>query len=116
MEDNFVIIKIGNTEYYIQATLLSNLVYIDNKLVNISNSSITLVHSFDINTTYPRITCNAMQQCRLQSNNTSNYSAVNTNYELIGKYNINTLGSINQNNIIIVLLFIIVSLKLLWKR
>lgn len=116
MENNYIVITINGTEYYIQADRINDLAYIDNKLVNVSNSSITLVSSFDIQNTYPRITCGAMQQCRLQSSNNVNYVAVTSNYEFNGNYNLNMLGSSGKYNVLIVLLFIVVGLNLLWKR
>lgn len=117
MENNYVIITINGVDYYIESDRLNDLAFIDNKLVNISNSNITLVNSFDSNnTTYPRITCSSMQQCILRSYSSSNYVGVTSNYQLKSKFNMNMLGINNQNNLIISLLFIILGVKLLWKH
>lgn len=116
MDDNFVIITIDNRDYYIEASRLSDLAFINNKLVNISNSSITMVTSFDTVTTYPRITCSAMSQCQLRTSNTSNYSPIISNYDLKGDFNMNILSDKQHFSIMILLLFIIVSIRLMWKK
>lgn len=119
MEDNYIIITIGNNDYYIEASRLNDLNYINNKLVNTSNTSITLVSDYDYNNTqntYPRITCSAMSQCALRQTYNSTQVAVTNNYVLKNKFNMNTLGISNQNNILIALLTIILGLKLLWKK
>lgn len=116
MDNNYIEITIGSNTYYIEAERVSDLAYIDNKLVNVSNSSITMVTSFDSSTTYPRITCSAMQACILRSNSTSSYQLVYNNYELPNSFNMNLLTNSQQNTILIGLLTIILALKLLWKK
>lgn len=118
MDNNYVIITIGNTDFYLEASRYYDLAYIDNKLVNISNQSITMVNSFDANyTTYPRITCSAMQQCILRSSSSANYQAITQDIRLKdSKFNMNMLNNSNQNNLLIALLTIILGVKLLWKR
>lgn len=119
MEDNYIIITIGNNDYYIEASRLNDLNYINNKLVNTSNNAITLVSDYDYNNsqnTYPRITCSSMSQCALRQTYNSNYIAVTQNYTFKDKFNMNTLGISNQNNILIGLLIILIGTKLLWKK
>lgn len=115
MDNNYIEININGVIYYLQADRLQDLNYIDGKLVNTSNQSITLVNTFDYNNTYPRITCGAMSQCILRSNNTSNYSLVSSSYSIIGDNNINTLGTNGILSLIFFVLFIFLGLKLLWK-
>lgn len=116
MDDNYIIVTINDVQYYITADRVSDLAFINNKLVNISNSSITLVRSFDIQTTYPRITCNAMSQCRLQSSSTGSYTGVTSDIVLPDRFNMNVLNLSMQSNIIIGLLLVLISLKLMWKK
>lgn len=117
MDDNFVIITINNIDYYIDATRLKDLNYINNKLVNTSNSSITLVYNYDYqNTTYPRIVCSAQSQCYLQQNNTSTRVGVTSNYQLKGNYNFNILSTNMFNFIILFVLSIYVFYSLFIKK
>lgn len=116
MDNNYIEITIGNQTYYIEASRVSDLAYINNKLVNVSNSSITMVSSFDYNTTYPRITCASMSQCILRQNNSTSYTGVTQNIVMPSQFNMNTLNIQSQNNILIALLSIIIGVKLLWKR
>ena len=118
MDENYIIITINGVNYYIAADRLNDLAYIDNKLVNVSNSSIYLVNNFDYNNQYPRIQCSAMSQCILKQYNTSNYSLVTSNYSLANnqKFNINTLGNNGFNTLILMLLSLIVLFKLIWKK
>ena len=60
MGNDVVIITIDGQDYYVQASRLNDLAYIDNKLVNVSNSTITLVSSYSTENTYPRITLSAL--------------------------------------------------------
>ena len=112
MENNYIIIVINGVEYYIQADRIGDLAFINNKLVNVSNSNITMVNSFDYQTTFPRITCGAMAQCILRQNN-QNYTLVNSNYTKQSNFNMNELGLIGQNNVLIFLLSLILGFKLI---
>ena len=116
MDNNYIIITIGNTDYYIEASRLSDLAFINNKLVNVSHNSITMVNSFDTTNTYPRITCSAMSQCILRTSNQSNYTAVTSNYTYNNAFNMNILNNSQQNTILIALLCVLISIKLLWKN
>lgn len=116
MDNNYIEITIGNNTYYIETSRVSDLAFIDNKLVNVSNNSITMVSSFDSTTTYPRITCSSMSACILRTNSSSSYQLVYNNYELPDKFNMNLLSNSQQNSILIGLLTIVLALKLMWKK
>lgn len=113
--DNYIIIYINNTPYYIEASRLNDLAFIDNKLVNVSNSSLTLVNSFDYQTSYPRITCSSMSACILRSSSSSAYQVVNSNFEIRDNYKITSIGS-HIYYYIFALLFILLGVKLIWKH
>ena len=90
MDNNFVIITINGNDYYIEANRYYDLAFIGGKLVNVSNSSITLVTSYSDQTTYPYISCQANRACLLRTSNQSNYSFVTSQPILKnGKYNMN---------------------------
>lgn len=116
MNDNFIIISINGIDYYIEADRLQDLNYIENKLVNTSNSSLTLVSAFSDQYTYPRISCNSMQQCKLYQSNNSNYSLVYSNYSYTKDFNILSLGTNNIQSLIFYMVFMILCLRLLFKR
>lgn len=119
MEDKYIIITINGQSYYIEASRVYDLSFINGKLVNISNSSITLVSDFDYsnsNNTYPRITCNAMSQCSIRSTYNSNSYGVTSKIVMPQRFNMNTLSLGVQNNILIGLLIILLGVKLLWKH
>lgn len=118
MDNNFIVISINGVDYYIEADRLNDLAFINNKLVNISNSSINMVNNFDYNNQYPRIQCSAMSQCILRTNSTSNYSLVSSNYTLSSnqKFNVNTLGTNGLLTMLLFLNILLVGVKLLWKK
>lgn len=116
MDDNWIEITIDGRTYYIEAERLSDLAYIGGKLVNVSNSNITLVSSFDINTTYPRITCSSMSQCVYRSSQQSTQIGVTSQYSYVGNFNINTLSNSGISSYILFVLILILGVKLLWKR
>lgn len=113
MDNEYTVISINGIDYYIQSNQVRNLNYIDNKLVNVSNSNITLVNSFGYDTTYPRITCSPMSQCILR-NNYNSYSLVSSNYSYT-KFNFNMLTVSNHLSLIFMILFILLGVKL-WKK
>lgn len=119
MDKNWIIVTIGGRDYYIEASKVGDLAFINGKLVNVSNSTITLVSDYDYNNTantYPRISCSAMSQCALRSTYNSNYVAVTQDIQFNQPFNMNQLGLSNQNNVLIALITIILGVKLLWKR
>lgn len=115
MDENEIEITIDGRIYYIEASRLKDLDYIGGKLVNTSNSQINLVTSFDTGTTYPRITCSAMSQCRYYSSYNSNYSAVTSNYT-ISKHSIYELGDLGILSACLYVLILFLGVKLIWKR
>lgn len=116
MNDNFIIITIDGIDYYIQADRLQDLNFINNKLVNTSNSSITLVRDFAYDATYPRINCNAMSQCILRQSYSSNYFLVSSNYVTNKDFNLLQLGQSNILSLIFYTLFMFLGFKLIFKR
>lgn len=116
MDDTVIIITINGQTYYITADRLADLSYIDGKLVNVSNTSITLVHSYDTVTTYPRISCSAMSQCTYRASQQSTAVGVTSNYTYSGDFNIRTLQSSGIQSYILMFLIAILGVKLLWKR
>lgn len=116
MDSNWVIITIDGQDYYIEASRLADLAYIDGKLVNTSNSSITLVSSYSTDTTYPRITFSAMQQGRYYRSSNYTYTAVNSNYTLKSKYSVYQLGTNGIQSAILFTLILILGVRLIWKR
>lgn len=116
MDDTVIIIEINGQTYYITADRLADLSYIDGKLVNVSNSTITLVHSYDTVTTYPRITCSAMSQCTYRATQQATQVGVTSNYVYNGDFNIKTLQASGIQSYILMLLIAILGVKLLWKR
>lgn len=116
MGDNFVIITIDGQDYYIQADRLADISYIDGKLVNTSNSSITLVSSYSTDNTYPRIQFSAMSQGRYYATSGYNYVAVTSPYTLKSKYNVKQLGDLGLSSAILFTLLIILGVRMVWKR
>ncbi len=110
--NNVCVITIANKDYYIECSRINDLSYINGRLVNISNSTITLVTNYDLDTTYPRITCSSMRACGLRSSSNSDTVLVTQNFT-----NNNDLFSyVNYGYVIICLLFLILGVKLVWKN
>lgn len=116
MDNNWIEITIDGRTYYIEAERLSDLAFINGRLVNTSNSSITLVNNFDTVTTYPRITCASMSQCIYRSSQQASQIGVTSNYVYNGNFNINTLSGTVVSQYILFILILILGVKLLWKR
>lgn len=116
MDSNWIIITIDGQDYYIEADRLPDLAYIDGKLVNTSNSTITLVSSYSTETTYPRIQFSAMQQGRYYRSYNTSYTAVTSNYSLKSKFSIYQIGSNGIQSAILFLLILILGVRLIWKR
>ena len=57
MDKNWIEIILYGYTFYMPADRVRDLNYIDGKLVNISNSQISMVYEFSNTTTYPYITC-----------------------------------------------------------
>ena len=115
MDDNYVRITFWGYEFYIEASRLKDLSFIQNRLVNTSNSSIRMVNSF--RDQYPYVVCNSMSKCILYGGPSYNME-IDTNYNLASgqKFNINTLGSNGFNTMFLMLISLIVLFKLIWKK
>lgn len=116
MDENVIQIEINGRTYYIEADRLPDLKYIDGRLVNISNSTLYLVSNFDVTTTYPRIQCSAMSQCRYYGSSSSSYSAVTSDYRLVSDFSIYQIGSSGIQSAILFILILILGVRLIWKR
>ena len=117
MDTNYIEIILYGYYFYINASRVRDLAFIDGKLVNISDTTINMAENFNsTNNNYPRITCSAMQPCVIRINN--QYSQiVDERYQLANpNFNMNTLSQNGFNTILITLLSIIVALKLLFKK
>lgn len=115
MDDGYIIVTINGQDYYCQADRVNDLQYIDGKLVNVSNSSITLVSSFGTSLNYPYISASAMRQAILYNGSGYNGSAVTSNIS----YNKNSLSIYNTRDLTLVcmlLMLVLLGVKLLWKR
>lgn len=116
MDSNWIIITIDGQDYYIEADRLPDLAYIDGKLVNTSNSTITLVSSYSTDQTYPYITFSAMRQGRYYRSSGYNYTAVTSNYTVKSKFSIYQIGSNGIQSAILFALILILGVRLIWKR
>lgn len=116
MDNEYIIIYIDDIPYYLHAGRMRDLAYINNKLVNISSSSITLVNNFDTQTSYPRITCASMQQCIYRNSYSSTGVGVTSPIDYRDKFNMNILNNINYLTLIFALLFVLLGVKLIWKK
>ena len=118
MDPNYIEIIIYGYTFYIDANRIRDLAFLDGRLVNISDTSLTMANNFNSYqyTNYPRITCNAMSPCQLRVDN-SYSTLITVRYQLVdNRVNFNSLGSNGFNTIIIALLAIIVAIKLLFKK
>ena len=116
MDSNVIEIEIDGRTYYIEADRLPDLAYINNKLVNTSNTTIYLVSGYSTETIYPRIQCSAMQQCRYYGSYSTNYQAVTSNYTVKSDFSIYQIGSNGIQSAILFCLILILGVRLLWKR
>lgn len=113
MDKDIIEVVIDGVNYYVNSRDISSISFIDGQLVNTSSQySVTFKHSYGDNTTYPYIRCSSQQVCRLYNSNTSNYKVVTSDLELKSDY----FKVVNYDLVIIFLLFIILGLKLVWKR
>lgn len=85
--DNVAQVEINGTTYYVPSDSLQYLVVIDNHLVNVGTSTITLYHNFREsgvnNSGYPRISVSSMQYATYQSSYSVQASTLTVNsYEV----------------------------------
>lgn len=92
MPNNACVVKVNGNNYYCPCDRLDDIAYVDNFLVNVSNSSITLYTSFvepnDYSSGYPRITINSLSKAvyRANYNSSSNVQAMNViSYEVVNR-------------------------------
>ena len=116
MDSNVIEIEINGRTYYIEADRLADLAYINNKLVNTSNSAIYLVTDYGTETVYPRIQCSAMSQCRYYGSYSSSYQAVTQNYTVTSKFSIYQIGSNGIQSAILFILILLLGARFIWKR
>lgn len=68
--DNVATVEINGVEYYVPTDYLQYLVVVDNRLVNVGTSTVTLYHTFRENgvnsSGYPRISAASMQYATFQ--------------------------------------------------
>lgn len=105
-------VDVNGTDYYMDCDRVEDLEVINGLLVNTSSSSITLKHSFGTSTTYPYISCSGMSACQLRISNNTNYQTISSPV----KYEGDPFYIMNFNHVVIWLLFLILGIKLLWKR
>ena len=86
---------------------------INGQLVNLGSSSVTLRNSFALTgNTFPYITCNSNAVCRYYASSTQTYEAVTG--EPI--YNGDLFLTLNYDYIITILLFLLLGVRLIWKK
>lgn len=115
MDKNWIEIILYGYTFYIQADRVRDLNYVDGMLVNISQSQISMVNTFSNTTTYPYITCPSMRACNITVDRT--HSEIVTDRPTYpDKINLNMLGALGYDQLLVGLLTILVALKLLWKK
>lgn len=113
MNDEACVIKVNNTDYYYPCDRKDDIILIDNHLVNVSSSSITLYHEFVVNgdntTGYPRITLptNTYGYIRQTYNGNNTLLTVNSAEFITSKF---------SNNILLLIVLVGVGLCQLFKR
>ena len=106
-------VEIDGTSYYIPCDRVKDLEVIDGFLVNVSSSSVTLKNSFSTeNTTYPYISCNSNQVCRLYTQSGQTWESVRSEAVYNGDY----FKILDYDFVITFLLFIILGVRLVWKK
>lgn len=107
------IVEIDGTDYYIPCDRIDDLHMIDGQLVNLGSSSVTLRNHFALTgTTYPYISCNSNAVCRYYSSNSQTYTAVTSEPVYTG----DNFLTWNYDQVIVILLFILIGVRLLWKK
>lgn len=85
--DNVTVVEINGVEYYVPNDYLQYLVVVNNRLVNVGTSTITLYHDFREsgvnNSGYPRISISSMQYATIQQTQGVTSSTLNvSSYEI----------------------------------
>lgn len=115
MDKNWIEIILYGYTFYMEADRVRDLNYVDNMLVNVSQTAISMVNTFSNTTTYPYITCPSMRACTITVDRT-HAEIVTDRPTYPDKININMLGDLGYNQLFTGLLLIIIALKLLYKK
>lgn len=111
--DNLCVVTIDTTDYFVECSRISDLSYVDGELVNVSNSSITLVTSFSLDSnTYPRIVCSGMRSCGLRTSD--RYESVPVKYPVVITRDF--FKSFDFEFFVIFLLLMLLGVRLIWKN
>lgn len=110
---NICTVEIDNDSYYIECDRVSDLQFIDGYLVNYSNSSLTLRTGFDPdNTVYPYISCSSMSVCDIRTSSNWQSQPVTSNFTYSG----DLILISDHVYLILIVLFLILGVRLLWKH
>ena len=104
-------IELGGVNYYVPCDRVNDLYFTGSYLVNCSSSSISMKSVFNTNSDYPYITCSSMSICRLRTSS-NNYSYITSNYNLVS----DPFLTFNYLPLIFIILFILLGVRLVWKR
>lgn len=112
MNEEVAIVEINGTDYYVPSDSLQYLVVVNNRLVNVGTSTITLYANFResgvSSSGYPRISVSSMQYATYQSSYNSTSSTLN-----VSSYNVENRVT-NTNTILLIV--IVCVLVLSWFR
>ncbi len=110
--DNTCEITIDGNNYFVPCDRVRDLDFIDNHLVNVSSSSIILKDNYGDGTTYPYISCSSQSVCYYRDNRNATSVVVNSDYSFIS----DPFKVIDYSAFIVILLFLILGVKLIWKH
>lgn len=113
MNDEPCVLSVNGINYYTACDVIDDIVYIDDYLVNTSNSSITLYRNYptygDSTTGYPRIQANANQKFYYRSSYSANATSLT----------VGSFGVVNRhtsNDFLLMIVLIGVMILNLFKR
>lgn len=113
MAGNACQVEINNDTYWIPCDRVNDLHYLDGYLVNLSDTSLTLRVRYADETVYPYISCSAFASCTKRTASGSQYqSYVTSNYEFNG----DIFKTLHFEYWVLFLLFLILGVRILWKR
>ena len=118
MDNNYIDVFVNGYVWYLEADRYYDLQFLEGRLVNVSNSSITLVSNYQVSNSYPRITCAAMSPCIYRYSAQSQNEYVYSDIRLADwqKFNINTLGINGLLSLILMFNILLLGVKLIWKK
>lgn len=111
MDNNVCQVEINGDDYYIPCDRVKDLHYNGEYLINVSSSSLTMRSQFTPDTSYPYIQCGSMGVCTLRTSY-NNYVDVTSNFN----YNGDLFKIANFEIYIFIILFILLGVRLVWKR